>query len=209
MLISQAYNSIATVAATAPLTSPAFSSGRSLYSPIAASLTISFPATTTAARTFSSMTAPPAKPRLSARAYTATIPATASHALPLSAAMAKRSSSPVGHPISLQATLINAPTFLPSPYLPTAQSRSQTQLPRLISMKFSFISTGSSSSNFVPTLITLPTAPGIGYQVQFTDSLSDPQWQNLLQPATVVGTQGSVTDPSTNAPQRFYRIVSF
>jgi hypothetical protein len=45
--------------------------------------------------------------------------------------------------------------------------------------------------------------------VQFKNSLSDPQWQSLGGPATVVGSQGSATDATPNASQRFYRIVSF
>jgi len=60
----------------------------------------------------------------------------------------------------------------------------------------------------LPTL-TWTAAPGVGYQVQFKNSLSDPQWQNLEVPATVIGTQGSASDSSSNAPQRFYRIISF
>jgi hypothetical protein len=66
----------------------------------------------------------------------------------------------------------------------------------------------ASPFNIMPTL-TWPTAPGVGYQVQFKNNLTDPEWQNLPQPATVIGSQGSVSDPSTNAPQRFYRIISF
>ncbi len=60
-----------------------------------------------------------------------------------------------------------------------------------------------------PFTLTLSSAPGVGYQVQFKNSLSDPQWQLLNGPATVVGVQGSIVDPSPPAVQRFYRIVSF
>jgi len=66
-----------------------------------------------------------------------------------------------------------------------------------------------SGSGGVPPVLTWLASVGMGYQVQFKNSLSDPQWQNLGGPATVVGTQGSATDPAPNAGQRFYRIVSF
>jgi hypothetical protein len=67
---------------------------------------------------------------------------------------------------------------------------------------------GQSSTNY-PVTLTWPSVSGVGYQVQFKNSLSDPQWQPLNGPATVVGNQGSIIDFSPAAVQRFYRIVSF
>jgi hypothetical protein len=58
-------------------------------------------------------------------------------------------------------------------------------------------------------MLTWPSVPGTGYQVQFTKSLTDPQWQPLSGPATIVGNQGQIIDCSPDATQRFYRIVSY
>jgi hypothetical protein len=60
-----------------------------------------------------------------------------------------------------------------------------------------------------PLMLTWPSVPGTGYQVQFTKSLTDPQWQPLSGPATIVGNQGQIIDCSPDATQRFYRIVSY
>jgi len=51
--------------------------------------------------------------------------------------------------------------------------------------------------------------PGAGYQVQFKNDLADPLWQNLTEPATVVGSQGQIIDLAPNGTQRFYRIESY
>jgi hypothetical protein len=69
-------------------------------------------------------------------------------------------------------------------------------------------STNTQSTNQGPTL-TWTAAAGLGYQVQFKNNLSDPQWQNVTGRATVVGSQGAVTDLAPNPTRRFYRIVSF
>jgi hypothetical protein len=60
-----------------------------------------------------------------------------------------------------------------------------------------------------PLILSWPSTLGAGYQVQFKDNLTDPEWQPLDVPATVVGNQGQTIDLSPNAIQRFYRIVSF
>jgi hypothetical protein len=54
-----------------------------------------------------------------------------------------------------------------------------------------------------------PAVPGVGYQVQFKDSLTDPEWEALPGPATVVGAQGQIIDLTPNGQQRYYRLISF
>jgi hypothetical protein len=39
--------------------------------------------------------------------------------------------------------------------------------------------------------------------------LTDPAWQPLQGPATVVGNQGQIIDFTPGATQRFYRVVSY
>jgi hypothetical protein len=79
-------------------------------------------------------------------------------------------------------------------------------------LKFSGISLGATNGQFTtnqgPTL-TWASVPGTGYQVQFKNNLTDPQWQNLDGRATVVGSQGQITDLAPNPTQRFYRIISY
>jgi Tol biopolymer transport system component len=58
-------------------------------------------------------------------------------------------------------------------------------------------------------LLSWPSIIGISYEVQFKNALSDPAWQPLLVPATIVGSHGSVIDPSPSTSNRFYRILSF
>jgi hypothetical protein len=60
-----------------------------------------------------------------------------------------------------------------------------------------------------PVMLTWPSIIGVGYQVQFKYNLTDPEWQPVEGPATVVGNQGSALDFSPATAQRFYRIVSF
>jgi Tol biopolymer transport system component len=60
-----------------------------------------------------------------------------------------------------------------------------------------------------PLLLSWSATPGAGYQVQFKDNLTDPDWQTLAGSVTVVGAQGQIVDPSPSVTQRFYRIVSF
>jgi hypothetical protein len=60
-----------------------------------------------------------------------------------------------------------------------------------------------------PLILTWSPAAGGSYQVQFKNNLTDPAWQPLESPATVVGNQGQIIDFSPAAAQRFYRIVSF
>jgi Tol biopolymer transport system component len=79
-------------------------------------------------------------------------------------------------------------------------------------LQFTGIALGMVNGQFStnqPLTLNWSSAPGAGYQVQFKNNLSDPRWQLLSGPATVVGSQGSIIDPSPAAAQRFYRIVSF
>jgi hypothetical protein len=79
-------------------------------------------------------------------------------------------------------------------------------------LEFSGISLGSANGQFTtnqgPTL-TWETVPGTGYQVQFKNNLTDSQWQDLDGRATVVGSQGEITDLAPGPTQRFYRIISY
>ena len=79
-------------------------------------------------------------------------------------------------------------------------------------LKFSGLSLGATNGQFTtnqgPTL-TWASVPGTGYQVQFKNNLTDPQWQNLDGRATVVGSQGQITDLAPNPTRRFYRIISY
>jgi Tol biopolymer transport system component len=67
---------------------------------------------------------------------------------------------------------------------------------------------GQLATNQGPTL-TWGAAPGDGYQVQFKTNLADPQWIDLNGLETVVGNQGTITDPTPNPTQRFYRLVLY
>ncbi len=55
--------------------------------------------------------------------------------------------------------------------------------------------------------VTWPAVPGVSYQVQFKNHLTDTTWQVVNGNVTVVGTQGYVTDLAPSATQRFYRIL--
>lgn len=57
--------------------------------------------------------------------------------------------------------------------------------------------------------LTWPAAPGTAYRVQYKNSLTDPLWQNLPNPATVVGKQGQAIDAAPDPAHRFYRVLSF
>ncbi|MBI5383865.1 MAG: lamin tail domain-containing protein [Verrucomicrobia bacterium] len=56
--------------------------------------------------------------------------------------------------------------------------------------------------------ITFSTTPGISYRVDYRDSLSDPEWRELIPAQEASGTVLSVTDPIGDRPQRFYRVVA-
>ncbi|HEX4122855.1 MAG TPA: hypothetical protein VH619_19745 [Verrucomicrobiae bacterium] len=70
--------------------------------------------------------------------------------------------------------------------------------------------TNGAATNAKAAVLTWAAGPGTGYQVQFKNNLTDPQWQNLGG-ASVIGAQGQVIDLAPNGTQRFYRIglVSF
>ncbi|MGO8700678.1 MAG: hypothetical protein ACLQVY_23560 [Limisphaerales bacterium] len=79
-------------------------------------------------------------------------------------------------------------------------------------LKFSGMAWQTANGQFSadqPLVLSWPSAPGAGYQVQFKNDLTDPEWQVLESPATVVGNQGQVIDLTPNATNRFYRIISF
>jgi uncharacterized repeat protein (TIGR03803 family) len=56
-------------------------------------------------------------------------------------------------------------------------------------------------------LLTWSTVLGGTYLLQFNSDLSSNNWTNLGSPLTATGTTLSQTDPVTNVPQRFYRLV--
>ena len=55
--------------------------------------------------------------------------------------------------------------------------------------------------------LTWPVPPGTACQVQFKNSLADPEWQDLTTGVTVIGNQGYLSD-SGSGPQRFYRVIA-
>jgi len=99
-----------------------------------------------------------------------------------------------------------------------ALSRSETKRARVVELgaKHCFDPTDPQSvlmthmSAIVPAgnnaTLTWPAMPGKSYQVQFTDSLINPNWVNFASGVAIVGNQGSVTVPATPAT-RFYRAV--
>jgi len=56
-------------------------------------------------------------------------------------------------------------------------------------------------------LISWPLAAGKTYHVQFTDDLSNPNWQDLPGNVIFIGDTGYLTDSSPPLDKRFYRIV--
>jgi len=55
--------------------------------------------------------------------------------------------------------------------------------------------------------LTWSTEAGGTYQLQYNSDLNSTNWTNLGSPVTATGASFSTTDPLTNAPQRFYRLV--
>lgn len=56
-------------------------------------------------------------------------------------------------------------------------------------------------------VIIWQTAPGAAYQVQFTDNLNNPIWQDVTGNTIFLGNNGQIMDLSPATSQRFYRIV--
>jgi WD40-like Beta Propeller Repeat len=65
---------------------------------------------------------------------------------------------------------------------------------------------GQNSGNMNP-VISWPVASGNSYQVQFTDSLLNPVWQNVDGNTIFVGNSGQIIDLTPATSQRFYRII--
>ena len=55
--------------------------------------------------------------------------------------------------------------------------------------------------------MTWPVPPGTTCQVQFKNSLTDSEWQDLRSGVTFIGNQGYLRD-SGSGPQRFYRVLA-
>jgi hypothetical protein len=55
--------------------------------------------------------------------------------------------------------------------------------------------------------ITWQAVPDKSYRVQFKNSLSDSNWQELGGTVTILGNQGYCQDLAPAATRRFYRIV--
>jgi Tol biopolymer transport system component len=56
--------------------------------------------------------------------------------------------------------------------------------------------------------MTWPVPPGTTTQVQFKNSLSDLEWQDLKTGVTIIGNQGYLRDLGLSGPQKFYRILA-
>lgn len=65
---------------------------------------------------------------------------------------------------------------------------------------------GSPTPNHQPLLI-FTTTPGVSYQVQFTDQLENPVWQDLNGSVIFVGQNGYAYDWTPASGQRFYRFI--
>ena len=52
-----------------------------------------------------------------------------------------------------------------------------------------------------------PDGPGRSYQLQFTTSLTSPNWTNSGSPITATNTTMSASDTFSSDPQRFYRLA--
>jgi len=57
--------------------------------------------------------------------------------------------------------------------------------------------------------LTWPARPGETYQVQFKNSLSDTEWQNVIGSITLTPTHAQLTEMAPYNAQRFYRVVAF
>ncbi len=69
-----------------------------------------------------------------------------------------------------------------------------------------FVSSIASASGEWPT-IGFPALYGQSYEIQYTDSLTDPDWQTLGVVYAASGSWVEVVDDSASANERFYRIV--
>jgi hypothetical protein len=56
--------------------------------------------------------------------------------------------------------------------------------------------------------ISWPTRPGETYHVQFKNTLTEPNWQEVGGVITVIENWARLTDPASTAAQRFYRVVA-
>ena len=79
----------------------------------------------------------------------------------------------------------------------------------IFAAQISGITAGAAGQNSITgnPVIIWPATPGTSYQVQFTDNLSDPTWQNVTGSMIFVGNNGQIMDLSPAPGQRFYRIV--
>lgn len=56
--------------------------------------------------------------------------------------------------------------------------------------------------------ISWPTRPGETYHVQFKNTLTEPNWQEVGGVITVIENWAQLTDPAPSTAQRFYRVVA-
>ncbi|HEV7927882.1 MAG TPA: hypothetical protein VGR14_21210 [Verrucomicrobiae bacterium] len=93
--------------------------------------------------------------------------------------------------------------------LPASGSGNPTNAPPLAFTGIAWDTPNGQYSADQPLILSWASAAGGSYQVQFKNDLTDPAWQPVQSPATVVGSQGQIIDFSPGATQRFYRIVSY
>jgi hypothetical protein len=55
--------------------------------------------------------------------------------------------------------------------------------------------------------LVFQTSPGITYQIQYKDRLSDTLWSNLDDPQTAAGATLTISDQMLAQPTRFYRVI--
>ncbi len=66
----------------------------------------------------------------------------------------------------------------------------------------------SAEPGSVSPAMSWPVIPGVGYQVQFKNSLTDAVWQDLSAPISIIGGRAVLHDVSPSSGQRFYRIIA-
>ena len=59
------------------------------------------------------------------------------------------------------------------------------------------------------TWLTWPASIGKSYRVQFKNNLDEPEWHDLTQAVSIMGSRASVQDAAQTSGQRFYRVIAY
>jgi hypothetical protein len=82
---------------------------------------------------------------------------------------------------------------------------SQLQISQFSVEPVTSIASGTNSDAFTPVVFSWPLAGGTNYEIEWTSSLSPPDWQPIMEPVTVVGTNLVVTNYNS-FPTCFFRL---